>query len=491
MRRCLISGVAACALVIAAACSTGPSRSSVPAPADWASEAETDPLAGDASFTASPTELLPPAQPAPSVEGPAEPATDGEGSTAGSLDGNLIAAAGPLGLRLLEPSGEVVGLLGPDQIVTQPTWSRDGLRLAATLVHPATGVSQVAVVDIATSDIATAPTSRPYFFYSWSYDGSRLVALGPSQTGGTAAFILDETGAPASDVWLSGQSMYVAWEPGGRRLLVHSGHRLMLVNDVDSPRDHSDYGLVGVDFLAPAWVPGTQDFLYVDSYGQAPADAGEQELLDRRSTTDPQLLRRSAGTGEITDLGPAGRYTMLAVHPSGDRAAISAASPERPSIAGAGSETASISPTGPETGVPAGSVQIVDLATAERRTVLDRIGLWLEWSPDGRHLLIAASTDDPSGIGMSWHIWDGQRSYELARFAPTETFFRDYLWFADQYNETPRLWSPDGDAITFGANTVDGDIAAVARLSSAGAMTSLGPSDVSFWSPPRPDGGLP
>lgn len=491
MRRCLIAGVAACALVIAAACSTGPSRSSVPAPADWTSEAETDPLAGDASLTAPPTALLPSAEPAPADEGPAEPATDGEGSTAGSLYSGLIAAAGPLGLRLLEPSGEIVGLLSPDHIVTQPTWSRDGLRLAATLIHPATGVSQVAVVDITTGDIATVATTMPYFFYSWNYDSSRLVALGPSQTGGTAAFILDETGAPASDVWLSGQSMYVAWEPGGRRLLVHAGHRLMLINDVDSPRDHSDYGLVGVDFLAPAWVPGTQDFLYVDSYGQAPADAGEQELLDRRSTTDPQLLRRRADTGEITDLGPAGLYTMLAVHPSGDRAAISAASHQRPAPAGDGSETVSISPTGPETGVPAGSVQIVDLATAERLTVLDRIGLWLEWSPDGRRLLIAASADDPDGTEMSWHIWDGQQTYELARFAPTDTFFRDYLWFADQYNETPRLWSPDSDAITFGASTVDGDVTAVARLGSASAVTSLGPSDVSFWSPPRPDDGLP
>lgn len=489
--------VATCALLAIAACSTGPSRSSVPAPADWASETEPDPLSGTASLTPPPAELLPGTEPAPAGEGPAEPADDGEGSTAGPLyDRGLIAAAGPLGLRLLEPSGEVVGLLGPDHIVTQPTWSRDGLRLAATLIHPATGASQIAVVDIATGDIQTAAAHGPYFFYSWSYDGSRLVALGPGQTGGTAAFILDETGAPASDVWLSGQSMYVAWEPGGRRLLVHAGHQLMLVNDVDSPQDHSDYGLVGVDFLAPAWVPGTQDFLYVDSYGQAPADAAEQELLDRRSTTSPQLLRRSADTGEISDLGPAGLYTMMTVHPSGDRVAISAASHERPGSSG--DDSGPDSPSQPEqtaqavsqTGIPAGSVQIVDLATAERRTVLDKIGFWLEWSPDGRQLLIGASPDDATGIGMSWHIWDGQQSYELARFAPTETFLRDYLRFADQYDETPRLWSPDSDAITFGANTADGDVTAVARLDRAGAITSLGASEVSFWSPPRP-GGLP
>ena len=486
-RRYLITGAAACALLVAAACSAGPTRSSTPAPADW--NAEQNPVTEATSLTSPPVELVAPQEPAAGSESPAESTQDDDSpAPQGSGSRGLIAAAGPIGLRLLHPSGELVGELGSDYVVTQPTWSRDGRRLVATLVDPSTSASRVAVVDITTGDIVTAATPSPYFFYSWSYDGSRLVAMGPSQTGGTGAFILDETGAPSSDVWLSGQSIYVAWEPGGRRLLVHAGHRLMLVNDVDSPQDHSDYGLVGVDFLAPAWVPGTQDFLYVDSYGQAPADAGEQELLDRRSTTDPQLLRRSADTGEIADLGPAGPYTTIAVHPSGDRAAISAAH-ELPGSTSDGAGRDSSSPSaqtagaGPVTGVPVGSVQIVDLSTAERRTVLDQIGLWLEWSPDGRSLLIAASANDPDGIGMSWHIWDGEQSYELVQFTPSVAFVRNYLPFADQYDETPRLWSPDSDAITFGANTADGDVTVVARIDGAGAVASLGPSDVSFWSP--------
>ena len=487
-RRYLITGAVACALVVAAACSTGPTRSSTPAPADWTPETPPDPVTDATSLTSPPVELVAPQEPAAGSESPAESIQDDD-SPAGQGSGSrgLIAAAGPIGLRLLHPSGELVGELGPNYVVTQPTWSRDGQRLVATLMDPSTGVSQVAVVDIATGDIVTAAAPRPYFFYSWSYDGSRLVALGPGQTGGTTAVILDETGARASDVTLLGQSVYIAWEPGGRRLLVHAGHQLLLVNDVDSPQDHHDYGLVGVDFLAPAWVPGTPDFLYVDSYGQAPADAGEQELLDRRSTTDPQLLRRSVDTGEITGLGPTGPYTTMAVHPSGDRAAISAAH-ELPGSPGDSTGDPSSQPgqtagAGPDPVVPAGSVQIVDLSTAERRTVLDRIGLWLEWSPDGRHLLMAAATDDPDGIGMSWHIWDGEQSYELIQFTPSVAFARNYLPFADQYDETPRLWSPDSDAITFGANTADGDVTVVARIDDAGAVASLGPSDVSFWSP--------
>ncbi len=470
IRRHLVAGASACALLVAAACASGPTRTSVPAPDDWTPETVPEPLSAVTPVTSPGVELAAPTQADPVGESP-----PGDSPTAGPLgDGGLIASAGPVGLRLMRPSGEVVGELGADQVVTQPTWSRDGRRLAATLTDPASGTSRVAVVDIATGDIAAEATARPYFFYTWSHDGSRLLALGPSQTGGTAAYILDETGAPATDVSLQGQSLFAAWEPGGRRLLLHAGHRLMLINDVDSPRDHNDYGLVGVDFQAPAWVPGTQDFLYVDSYGQAPADAEAEELLDRRSATSPQLLRRSADTGEITDLGPAGRYTMMAVHPSGDRVAVSSASPE-PSD-GQGSQQSA------QSDIPDGSVQIIDLATAERRTVIDQIGLWLEWSPDGRRLLVAASAGDPRA-GMSWNVWDGTESVELTRFAPSVAFLSSYLPFADQYDETPRLWSPDGDAITFGANTAEGDVTVVARLDAAGAVASLGPSDVSFWSP--------
>ncbi len=436
-----------------------------------------------AAPTAPPVELVAPPEPIPNDENGAASAADESSGT--DADGTgLIAAAGPTGLRLLQPSGEVVGELGSGYVVTQPTWSRDGRRLVATLVNPTIGTSEVAVVDITTGNIVTAATARPYFFYTWSHDGSRMVALGPGQNGGTAAVILDETGTPASDVSLLSPSLYVAWEPAGQRLLVHAGHRLMLVNDVDSPQDNHDLGTVGVDFLAPAWVPGTQEFLYVDSYGQAPVDATEQELLDRRDSNARQLLRRNADTDEITDLGPTGPYTTMAVHPTGDRAAVSAAHRLPATTDNGEAQNPSSQPVATtETPIPEGSVQIVDLATAERRTVLDRIALWLEWSPDGQHLLIAADTDDPDGTGLSWHIWDGQQSYELARFSPTATFLRDYLQFADQYDETPRLWSPAGDAITFGANTADGDITAVARLDRAGDVTSLGASNVSFWSP--------
>ena len=494
-RRYLITGAAACALLIATACSTGPARSSVPAPADWTPETAPDPLSDATTLTSPSVEFVLPPEAAPTDGHPAELAPADKSPAAEARDGRgLIASAGPTGLRLLAPSGEIVGELGPGYLVTQPTWSRDGRRLVATLTHPTGGDSQVAVVDIATGDIATSTARRPYFFYSWNHDGSRLAALGPGTQGGTAMDILDDTGTPTSASMVQSGSIFVAWEPDGRRLLLHAGPQLWLINDPDTLEDHAELGVVGFGFQAAAWVPGTEDFLYVDDYqqplGDEPAEAPSQ--TDDPEAT-PRLVRRSLDRGEDADLGPAEGLAAMAVHPDGDRVALAfvEVQPTEPADLAGTPDTALVSePADPLAGaVPQssgwrGSVEILDLATSERLTVLEGPGLWLEWSPDGHRLLMATTASiDGGATSLAWHVWDGIESDELTRFAPSVAFLSNYLPFADQYDETPRLWSPDGDAITFGASTADGDITVVARLDRAGAVASLGPSDVSFWSP--------
>ena len=406
----------------------------------------------------------------------------------------LIAAAGPTGLRLLRPDGGTAAQVAEGLIVNQPTWARDGSRLAATVIDPGSGTARVAIVDVAAGDVVTADARRPYFFYSWNHDGTRLAALGPGSSGGTALDILDASGTPTSTSPLQSGSIYVAWEPGGQRLLIHAGPQLLMVRDPDSPSDREDLGVVGFDFQAAAWVPGTQDFLYVDSVGQS-SDGSSVEAPPEETASDaaPRLVRRGADSGAIVDLGPAEGYVAMAVHPLGDRAALSfVALPTPASADPAGSvESTSLSqaddvptsaPPGPQEW--SGSVQIVDLATGERLTALPRPGFWLEWSPDGRNLLIAtAGRADTGDLSLAWHVWDGEESFELARFRPSVAFARSYLPFADQYNETPRLWSPDSEAIVFGAIADSLGVTAVARLDSRGGMTSLGLADISFWSP--------
>ncbi len=497
LSRCLATGAAACALLVVAACSTAPTRSSVPAPADWTPETEQDPLA-EATSPAEPSAQEVPADETPASETPASETPAGDAPADGSaVERGLIAAAGPNGLRLMSPSGYILDELAASLIVTQPTWSRDGLRLAATLTDPTSGAYRVAVVDIVAGEVVTAPARRPYFFYSWNHGGTRLAALGPGSMGGTALDILDHVGAPTSESSLQRGSIYLAWEPDGRRLLVHAGPELLLVSDPDSLDDYDELGPVGFAFLAAAWVPGTEDFLYVDAY-QQPLGNGSSEAPSNGAGSDaiPRLVRRSLDRGEVADLGPVVGLAGLAVHPAGERVALSfatveSAEPADPPDSTGTVETASASQSadlvaGSQSQAEnwSGSVQILDLATTESFTILDRTGHWLEWSPDGlRLLMVSVAQQDANGASLVWHVWDGDQSVELARFAPSVAFLSNYLRFADQYTETPRLWSPDSDAITFGANTAEGDVALVARLDGSGAMTSLGPSDVSFWSP--------
>ena len=498
MSRRLLSAAVACGLVVAAACGNPPARSSIPAPDDWPGPAES-------GSPADPTGLLvePPTTTAPQTA--VAPQTTGTGSS-GAV-GGLIAAAGPTGLRLMSPDGSVIADMFSDQVVAQPTWSRDGRRLVATLIDPSSGAPGVTVIDVATGETTTAVARRPYFFYTWSHDGSRLAALGPGSPGLTALDILDGAGTPTAANSLQGASVYVAWEPDGRRLMLHVGSQLVLIGDPDSPDDYQDFGTVGSDFQAPAWVPGSGDFLYVDSGSQIPDGALQQGSPGQDAPAGPQLLRRNADSAEITNLGPVSGFTLMAVHPDGEQAAL-ALPPHRPSTPAAidGIVQASFSPAADlaESGSPtragsvgaaaqssAGAVQIVDLVTGERLTVLDQPGLWLEWSPDGGRLLMAIlGGTNATGPSLSWHVWDGVQSQELAGFTPTAVFLQNYLAFSDQYTETPRLWSPDGAAIAFGALIDGGAAVAVARLDDMGRSTSLGPGDVAFWSP-DPDSNHP
>ena len=400
----------------------------------------------------------------------------------------LIAAAGPTGLRLLTSDGTVINEMFVDQVVTQPTWSRDGSRLAVTLTDPTTGAYQIAVVDMGTMEVTTEATRRHYFFYSWSHDGSRLAALGPGSTGTTALDILDDSGTPSSSDYLESASLYLAWEPGGRRLLLHAGPQMFLINDPDTPGDHIDLGLVGSEFQAPAWVPGTNDFLYIDSDEQAYGGASQPEPSEPGPSAGPLLLRRNAETGEITDLGPVSGFTMVAAHPDGESAALATFPPQPPSLPDPAStlDTAALTMTADLSGSEPdvyGAVEIVDLATGTRRLVLDREGFWLEWSPDGRRLLVAVQNPSQSGQLFSWLVWDGEELQELTSFTPTAVFLQNYVAFADQYTETPRLWSPDGAAIAFGALIDGGAATAVALMEDMGRSTSLGAGDVAFWSP--------
>ncbi len=401
----------------------------------------------------------------------------------------LIATTGQTGLTLLAPDGRNMGQLGSGYIVTQPTWSRDGSKLVATLISPDTGAAQVAVMDIASREVTTSDARRSYFFYSWNHDTTRLVALGTGASGGTAMDILDGTGAPTSPDTFTSSSVFVAWEPDGQRLLVHAGPQLRLFDDPDQLDDYTELGTVGTGFQAAAWVPGQNAFLYVDDDA---ADNASESSDDTAISATAQLRIRNLDDDSVSNLGPAPGLTAMTVHPDGDRVALAFASrPAQPSdpAATASADTSRLAVSARAAVVAAqsslrGSVEVLNLISGERTAALAGPGLWVDWSPDGQRLLMATTTPRGAADLMAWHVWDSNESFELAQFTPSLTFLRNYLPFSDQYDETQRLWSPDSDAITYSAvRAGEGDFAAISRLDRAGDVVSLGLGTVSFWSP--------
>lgn len=433
VRRMPFRRVLALLVVIAAACAPAP-------PIGEADEREPP-------RTTSPATSAPPATTAPTEPSP--------------IPGRIVTHDTEASIR----TDEQVIALETGESPTQPTWSRDGSRVV--VMSRRGPLPLIDVFDGTTGEpIAGGFAERPYFFFSWSHDGTRIAALGPGATG-TSLDILDADGALVHADVAEADSLFVAWDPEQARLVAHADESLLRV---DPDGSVTDLGLVGLDFFAPKWIPGTSDVLLV---------------VDIEGT--PALVRRGVDGGDpMTTLGPVQTQTGIAVDPAGRVAAITT-SLDAGSEAGA-RRTGSGGPgrTPAQTVAPGtGTVEIVDLSTGERTLVLEGLALWTEWSPDGSRLLIATLDDSAT---ITWWVHEAappgdEAARAVTSFTPAPTFFGSYLAFADQYIEQPRLWSPDGAAFVFAETTPVGSSVRVASAEEDGESFVIGPGEVGFWSP--------
>jgi WD40 repeat protein len=391
------------------------------------------------------------------------------GSNHESAHGGRIATTDRGGIQLVDPtSGEIEWELLTDGSVTQPTWSRDGSQLVA-MAFDETAVGRLLLVDPETGTSRLVPASRPYFFFTWSSDGTKVAALGPgTPVAGrpplTALDILDHDGNVVSTGLLEGPSLFVAWEPGGESLLAHQDAELLLLDDPTDLTRTARIDLPGTAFQAPSWIPGTRSALMVL---QRPG--GER------------LTRVDVDTGTQIDLGPTGDFALMAVAPDGRSAALAHQIDTGGSttiaypVAGSDDRAQGTRPaTAHDISAP---VEEIDLTTGTRTPVSRVPALWIEWNPAG-DALIALHAD------LTWSVWSDHENRSLTETRPSDVFFRNYVIFSGQYNETPRLWSPDGSAITYAADTDEGNRFFVLPVrAGAGPAIDLGRGQVAFWSP--------
>ena len=370
-----------------------------------------------------------------------------------SLGGSLV-IGGLTDLTVTEPDGTLTrSFPTAGAVITQPTWSRDGDDLIATAMGEP--VSTIAVRDGA---VTIRPARRPYFFFSWSSDGQYVAALGPGPLG-TTLDILAADGVPVSDDSLDTASFYLAWEPGGGDdLVIHRDRTLELVRDPTDLTTVEPLGEPGQSFLAPAWIPGTREILIVDEQGSG-----------------GRLVRLDVDTLASVDLGPVDGSIGISVSPDGTQAVLA----HSVGPGGGGDVAVGFGRTGLVQDEVTAATELVDLATGERTPISDELSIWTEWSPDGTRLALMQPAADLDGA--MWVIWDGTTLTELEPFRPTVTFFRNYVFFSWQYTESPRIWSPDGDAIVYPASDGGADGIWVREMDGSGPVR-VSAGSVGFWS---------
>ncbi|RMH79072.1 MAG: hypothetical protein D6683_06815 [Actinomyces sp.] len=410
----------------------------------------------------------------------------------------LLAVIDRDGLSVMSPAAVPHGHLDDDRVGGQPTWSRDGTRVAATFVTPVgiDGDDGDAPHALVLAEAPTAPTdgaldatvvdtATPWFFATWSPDACCLAVLGPGDTGTTLGLLDADGRALGPDTALEGRPEWIAWSPDGSRLAVRSSGELRLVA-VDG-RVGDPVGGAGPTDPTPLWLDDTHVL------GHAP---------DGTATDRVRLVSVDVDTGVTSAVGDG----LVVATP-----VAAALDPTRGLLALAHPETAgSTRPIAAPAMTSGAVVEIVDLATGERDRVADVPVVWLEWSPDGTHLLLGV----PGPRGVRWDVVDrGGGRAEGPTLRPSGTEVRDHLPFFEQYAESPRRWSPDSRAFVvsgrFGsedgvwvvrlpgssrllptaASVPVGSVAAVqdrAPRSSLPDPVRVGDGRIAFWSPSAP-----
>ena len=389
--------------------------------------------------TAEAPEVSPePEGPTPSV--PSEVATLGGRLAVLDEGGNLV-TMDPDGSREVVLAETEAGL----SEVRQPSWSRDGDRLAWVHLH-VTEAGTLAVGVATSTDRGKKQTELRTlvtpFYLSWDPTSSRIAYLGSPGGGEIELDILEIAGHSSGTALDTGQPFYLSWGPTGDELLVHVGTERLETLDLDGKL--TTVARRPGAFGAPVWTADGRAFVY------ASTRAGGQQLVVQDADAD---RGRSVLPFE-------GLITFV-VSPDGGRIAFEAF------------EDGDAQP-----------LTVVDVVSGQTTEVTDQPVAAFYWSPDGERLLYLDPDPTQDQIWFRWGVWNGRRAFTTPRFIPSQRMIDEYLPFFEQYAQSMSLWSPDGSAFAYPGMDENGDTGIwvqSARSDRAPVLVSDG--DFVAWSP--------
>lgn len=345
-----------------------------------------------------------------------------------------------------------------------PTYSPDGRRLAFAGYRTQSGAllsSAVLSADIgqANSSVVLESTDLAPIYLYWSPDSRHLTAL-LQRGAGLELHLLDSTGQEPPRRLLVGQPLYWSWAPDGRTLAVHVGADpqsrdtwVGLLHITDAAAQEERFADAPGGFRAPAWAPGAGDKLAYVALG------GGTSILSVRSTA-----------GQVTRITSSPTDLAFIWSPPGDWLAFASASPDTPATY-----------TGLEVARADGS---------ERHRLSQDPLVAFYWAPDGKRLALLGL--DQAAQALAWSVVsvDGKQHQTLTSFVPSSDFAFQ-LPFFDQYAQSTRLWSADGQKLVYGATggserrngSALTEQVMLLDASGQAAPAAIAPGSVAVWSP--------
>ena len=365
--------------------------------------------------------------------------------------GNRVLVAGADGnLFLVAPDGSERFALTTDasgsRRYLQPTWAPDGQRIAWARLDGQRSFLETSRFDGSERTELAVPF-LPFYIY-WSPTSDRLAYLSNWMTldQPSMALRLFDVVEGAAKTLAEGAPFYFSWAPDGERLLTHIGNERVEVQSIDGAQE--SLLISGGAFPAPQWAPDGDWLVY------AAADDGSQRLI----VTD------TAGqeVAELTDYP--GRISF--------------------SLSGDGNQLAYVVTDRDSSSSTFGPLYVVEVDSRRTREVTDNPVVAFYWSPTGDKLAYLGVEFVGGRLGLRWYVWDGRQSVPYAAHFPTRTYLDSYLPFFDQYAQSHRVWSPDGDAFVFTGTLEDGRSGVwVQPLAEGNEPVLVGPGVFAAWSP--------
>jgi hypothetical protein len=382
--------------------------------------------------------------------------------------------------------------LGALQRAQFPAWTPAGDALAVIVSQ--LGGGRVVHIDVASGRVASLyqPRDRAPIYLGFAPDGATLAVLANRFSGpGLALDLIDVPRALAGELHAAPPLAFAApfywdWIPGQgdapTRLLVHqnvlSPQRLAGITGLETFDLQVQLPNPGA-FQSPSVAPDGRHLAYAAAVGDARSVA---VLRYDPALNEAEIIARWWHTG----------VAAFAWRPDASALAL-----QSPPVASPHSF---------------GALELLEVASGNRRLLSDDIVIAFWWSPDGRYL---AALSLVGGGAPGGAIGEGDRDLRTVRAAgpaqpvqqgrppllalklievdsgvvtpwavvtPSPLFYGQYLPFFDQYTRSHRLWSPAGDAIVLPVLD-DAGVSTITVFGVDGSVRELVAGDMPAWGP--------